>query len=194
MILSDSDIKQAIQSGDIHIDPFNEENLQPASYDLHLDKHFLVFDEIQHHVIDPKDTLDDKMEEVKIEENDPFIIHPNEFALGMVKEVTGVSEKIAGRLEGKSSVGRLGLLIHVTAGFLDPGNELKLTLELHNTAPMPIKLYYNMPIAQIAFEELSNPCDEPYAPGQEKEDKYYGDMKPKASQMFKNFDSNNGWV
>ncbi|MFB6226380.1 MAG: dCTP deaminase [Candidatus Paceibacteria bacterium] len=194
MILSDSDILQAKEKGDIVIDPFNENNLQPASYDLHLDKHFLVFDEIQHHVIDPKENLDDKMEEVEISEDDPFIIHPNEFALGMVKEVTGVSESIAGRLEGKSSVGRLGLLIHVTAGFLDPGNELKLTLELHNTAPMPIKLYYNMPIAQIAFERLSDSCNDPYSSDDEQEDKYYGDMKPKASQMFKNFDKEQGWV
>lgn len=193
MILSDSDILQARENGDITIDPFNEENLQPASYDLHLDKHFLVFDEIQHHVIDPKEDLESKMKEVEIEKGDPFIIHPNEFALGMVKEVTGVSDNIAGRLEGKSSVGRLGLLIHVTAGFLDPGNELKLTLELHNTAPMPIKLYYDMPIAQIAFEKLSNPCSDPYSDEQD-EDKYYGDMKPKASQMFKNFDKDNGWV
>ncbi|MFB6181334.1 MAG: dCTP deaminase [Candidatus Magasanikbacteria bacterium] len=193
MILSDRDIKEEMDEGNIVIDPFNEENLQPASYDLHLDKHFLVFDEIQHHVIDPKQNLDDKMKEVEIDEDDAFIIHPNEFALGMVKEVTGVSDKIAGRLEGKSSVGRLGLLIHVTAGFLDPGNELKLTLELHNTAPMPIKLYYNMPIAQIAFEKLSDSCSDPYSEGRE-EDKYYGDMKPKASQMFKNFDEDQGWV
>ena len=192
MVLSDNDIKQAMDSEDIYIDPFDEENLQPASYDLHLDKHFLVFNKIQHHVIDPKESMDGKMKEVEIDEDTPFIIHPDEFALGMIHEVTGVSDKVVGRLEGKSSIGRMGLLIHVTAGFLDPGNKLKMTLELHNTAPMPIKLYYKMPIAQMAFEELSSPCDEPYSPS--KGSKYHGDMKPKASQMFKNFDQDNGWV
>jgi len=191
MVLSDRDIKEKIRNKEIIIDPFNKRNLQPASYDLHLDKHFLVFNRLQHHVMDPKGPMDDKMEEVEISEDEPFIIHPKEFALGMVYETTGVSEKIVGRLEGKSSIGRMGLLIHVTAGFLDPGNKLKMTLELHNTAPMPIKLYYKMPIAQMAFEELSSPADTPYSP---ETGNYHGDVKPKASQMYNNFDEDNGWV
>ncbi|MBP9797818.1 dCTP deaminase, partial [Candidatus Woesebacteria bacterium] len=96
-----------------------------------------------------------------------------------------VSEQYVGRLEGKSSVGRMGLLIHVTAGFLDPGNSLKMTLELHNTANLPIILYYKMPIAQMAFEKLSSPAQRPYS--KEFGNKYVGDMKPMASQMWKNF-------
>lgn len=185
MILSDTDIKKALKDGDIKIDPFDDKYLQPASVDLHLDKHFLVFDTKDHFVIDPKKPLEDMMKEVTIDENKPFILHPGEFALGMIYETTGVSAKYVGRLEGKSSVGRIGILIHITAGFLDPGNSLKMTLELHNTANLPVLLYYKMPIAQMAFEELSSECEKPYS--KEIGSKYVGDMKPKASQMWKNF-------
>lgn len=185
MILSDKDIKQALQTGDITIDPFAAKNLQPASVDLHLDKHFLVFDTTKHAVIDPKKPVDDMMRPIEITEDEPFIIHPGEFALGLIYETTGVSDQMVGRLEGKSSVGRLGLLIHVTAGFLDPGNSLKMTLELHNTANLPIKLYYKMPIAQIAFERISSPAERPYT--KELGSKYVGDTMPRASQMWKNF-------
>lgn len=185
MIFSDKDIKQAMQDGKIIVEPYLERNLQPASVDLHLDKHFLVFDTVQHHVIDPKLPMDDMMKEVTIDEDGYFILHPGEFALGMIYETTGVAEDIVGRLEGKSSVGRMGVLIHVTAGFLDPGNKLKMTLELHNTSNLPVKLYYKMPIAQMAFEKISSPSEKPYSP--KLGSKYYGDMKPKASQMYKNF-------
>jgi len=187
MILSDKDIKKAVQKGDINIDPFDESNLQPASIDLHLDKHFLIFDTKQNYIIDPKKPIDDLMKQVVIDEKKPFVIHPGEFALGMIYEITGVSDSMVGRLEGKSSVGRMGLLIHITAGFLDPGNSLKMTLELHNTANMPILLYYKMPIAQMAFEKLSSPCDKPYS--KKHGNKYVSDMKPRASQMWKNFKS-----
>ena len=185
MILSDQDILKYLESGDIDIQPFNKKYLQPASIDLHLDKHFLVFDTQKHHVIDPKLPVDDMMREVMIEEDEAFILHPGEFALGLIYEKTGVSSLFAGRLEGKSSVGRLGVLIHVTAGFLDPGNSLQMTLELHNVSNLPIKLYYKMPIAQIAFEQLSSECLTPYSkkPG----GKYVGDTKPRASQMWRNF-------
>ncbi len=185
MILSDCDIKKALKSGDIAIKPFNKKYLQPASVDLHLDKHFLVFDTKNNYVIDPKKPMDDIMTSITITENKPFVIHPGEFALGLILEETGVSSEYVGRLEGKSSVGRLGLLIHVTAGFLDPGNSLKMTLELHNTANMPILLYYKMPIAQMAFEKISSPCEKPYS--KEIGSKYVGDILPKASQMWKNF-------
>lgn len=186
MILSDRDIRKALQSGDISVDPFDEKHLQPASIDLHLDKEFLVFDTTQNFVIDPKKPVDDMMKPITITEEKPFILHPGEFALGMIYETTGVGNDMVGRLEGKSSVGRLGLLIHVTAGFLDPGNTLKMTLELHNTANMPIMLYYKMPIAQMAFERLSSECERPY--GQSAiGSKYAGDTKPRASQMWKNF-------
>ncbi len=185
MIFSDQDIQKAIQQGKITVEPFLDRNLQPASVDLHLDKHFLVFDDTQHYVIDPKEPMDDMMREVTIDEDGYFVLHPGEFALGMIYETTGVSDDIVGRLEGKSSVGRLGVLIHVTAGFLDPGNKLKMTLELHNTSNLPVKLYYKMPIAQMAFEKISSPSLQPYSP--KLGSKYYGDMKPRASQMYKNF-------
>ena len=185
MILSDKDIKEALARGDIKIDPFDEKYLQPASVDLHLDKHFLVFDTKSNYVIDPRKPMDDMMKEIMIDDDQPFVLHPGEFALGLIHETTGVSSKYVGRLEGKSSVGRMGMLIHVTAGFLDPGNSLKMTLELHNTANMPILLYYKMPIAQMAFEELSSECQKPYS--KEMGSKYVGDTKPRASQMWKNF-------
>jgi len=189
MILSDRDIKLALAAGDITVDPFDEKAIQPASIDLRLDNHFLVFETTQNYVIDPKKPMDDMMKEIIITEEKPFVLHPGEFALGMIYETTGVSAEYVGRLEGKSSVGRMGLLIHVTAGFLDPGNSLKMTLELHNTANMPILLYYKMPIAQMAFEKLSSPCEKPYAASHAGElgSKYVGDMKPRASQMWKNF-------
>lgn len=185
MILSDKDIKIALSHGDIKVDPFNEKYLQPASVDLHLDKHFLVFDTTSNFVIDPKKPMDDMMKDVTIDEDHPLVLHPSEFALGLIYETTGVSSKYVGRLEGKSSVGRMGLLIHITAGFLDPGNCLKMTLELHNAANLPILLYYKMPIAQMAFEELSSECQKSYA--QKSTSKYIGDVKPKASQMWRNF-------
>ena len=185
MILSDTDIRAALDRGDISIDPFDEKYIQPASVDLHLDREFLIFDTTQNYVIDPKKPIDDMMKPIHIDDETPFVLHPGEFALGLIYETTGVSEEYVGRLEGKSSVGRMGLLIHVTAGFLDPGNSLKMTLELHNTANMPILLYYKMPIAQMAFEKLSSPCARPYSA--EMGSKYVGDTKPRASQMWKNF-------
>ncbi|MFA5746846.1 MAG: dCTP deaminase [Candidatus Paceibacterota bacterium] len=185
MILSDKDIRKAIIGGEIKIDPFDEQCLQPASVDLHLDKHFLVYDTNQNYVIDPKLPMEQMMDEVVIDEEKPFVLQPGEFALGMIYETTGVSDKMVGRLEGKSSVGRMGLLIHVTAGFLDPGNCLKMTLELHNTANLPILLYYRMPIAQMAFETLSCQCERSYS--QKMGSKYVGDTKPRPSQMWRNF-------
>ena len=185
MILSDTDIRKAMKLGEIIIDPFDEKCLQPASVDLHLGKDFLIFEKNSSYLIDPKKPLDDMMKPVEISDHRPFILHPGEFALGMIYETTGVNGSMVGRLEGKSSVGRMGLLIHITAGFLDPGNTLKMTLELHNTATLPIALYYRMPIAQMAFERLSSPCEKPYSAQGNR--KYLGDMKPKASQMWRNF-------
>jgi dCTP deaminase len=185
MILSDKDIRLALEGGEIEINPFNEKSLQAASVDLHLDRHFLVFNTKNNHVIDPKKPMDEMMEEISISGDEPFVLHPGEFALGLILEKTGVSSNYVARLEGKSSIGRMGMLIHVTAGFLDPGNSLKMTLELHNVASMPILLYYKMPIAQMAFEKLSSECLKAYT--QESKSKYIGDMKPRASQMWRNF-------
>lgn len=187
MVLSDKDIKKEVKSGHIIINPFQEEMVQPASVDLHLDKEFLIFNTIDNCVIDVKNKTDNLMTEKVIDEEKPFILQPQQFALGLILEETGVSEKLVGRLEGKSSLGRLGLIIHTTAGYLDPGNSLKMTLELFNAGPLPIKLYYNMKIGQMAFEYLSSPCEKPYG-SKGLNSKYYRDQKPKASQMYKNFD------
>lgn len=186
MILSDRDILEEKRKGEIVIRPFKREYVQPASVDLHLDRHFLVFDTTNQFVIDPKDPATDLMKPVEIGPKRPFILHPGEFALGLVYEETGVSDRLVGRLEGKSSLGRLGLIIHTTAGYLDPGNSLKLTLELYNAGRLPIKLYYRMPIGQIAFEYLSSPCERPYG-SEGLNSKYKGDMRPVASKMHLNF-------
>jgi dCTP deaminase len=186
MILSDKTIKEKIKSGEIAIEPFSEEFLQPASYDLHLDKYFLVFNKENIAVVDVKDKPKDLMREIEVDEKDGFIIHPNEFVLANVKEITGVDASHVGRLEGKSSLGRLGLIVHATAGFLDPGNKLRLTLELANVSPIPIKIYPNMKIAQIAFETLDKECKRPYG-SKELNSKYTGDLKVKGSEMWKNF-------
>ncbi len=186
MILSDRDIKKERAAGQIVIKPYKPECLQPASYDVHLDRHFLIFDINRHFAIDPRDIPADLMKKIDIAPDEPFILHPGEFALGVLLEETGVSERLVGRLEGKSSLGRLGLIIHTTAGFLDAGNSLKMTLELYNAGKIPIKLYYGMPIGQMAFEYLSSPCERPYG-SKGLNSKYYKDKKPVASKMHLNF-------
>jgi dCTP deaminase len=186
MILSDRDIVKARKRGDIIIRPFERKSVQPASVDVHLDRQFLVFDTTHNFVIDPKSPQQDLMKPIEIGTNEPFILHPGEFALGLIYEETGVSDRYACRLEGKSSLGRLGLIIHTTAGFLDPGNSLHMTLELFNAGRLPIKLYYRMPIGQVAFEELSSPCERPYG-SEGLNSKYFGDTKPVASKMYLNF-------
>ncbi len=186
MILSDKSIKEKIKKGSITIKPFKEEFLQPASYDLHLDKYFLVFNKEEIGILDVKEKPKKLMREIVANEKDGFIIHPGEFVLANIVEVTGVDNMHVGRLEGKSSLGRIGLIIHATAGFLDPGNKLRLTLELANVSPIPIKIYPGMKIAQIAFEELTTECERPYG-SSELNSKYVGDTKVKESQMWKNF-------
>src|SRR3989338_3540406 len=139
-ILSDRDIKEKVKTGEITIEPFDTKNLQPASYDLHLDHEFRVYKPHTTEIIDPKISIQGMMEEIHLEEGKYFVLHSGSFALALIKEKTGVDKKHVGRLEGKSSLARLGLIIHTTAGFLDPGNCLKLTLELFNASPIPIKL------------------------------------------------------
>jgi dCTP deaminase len=193
MILSDKDIKAHLKSGKISVEPLFPNSIQPASIDLHLGADFLVFKTDQHTCIDPKEPLDDIMERVSINDKKQFIIHPGQFALGMTYEIVGVSNGMVGRLEGKSSLGRIGLIIHATAGYLDPGNKLKMTLELHNIANLPIKLYYKMPIAQMSYTPLSSEAEKPY--GKEGlNSKYYKASKPQASQYYKNFLKNNQWM
>lgn len=183
MILSDRDIKAALQSGKIAIEPLYQGALQPASVDLHLDKKFLIFRNTDHAFIDVKQPIADLMEEVIITPDRPFVIHPGEFALGVTVEKITLADDMVARLEGKSSLGRIGIIIHATAGFIDPGNSLKPTLELHNIGNLPVKLYYDMPIAQIAFMPLSSPAEHPY----DASHKYFGAEGPQASKMHENF-------
>ena len=193
MILSDRDIKKHLKSGKISVEPLFPNSLQPASVDLHLGPDFLFFNTDEYVCIDLREPMDHMMKSVTIDEKRQFILHPGQFALGMTYEVVGVGNDMVGRLEGKSSLGRVGLIIHATAGYIDPGNKLKITLELHNISSLPIKLYYKMPIAQISFSPLSSAADIPY--GNKKLDsKYYGAMKPQASQYWKNFKNKNSWM
>ncbi len=191
MILSDRDIKKHIKQGRIIIDPLFPDAIQPASVDLHLGAEFLVFKNNDCVAIDLKRPVDQMMERVKIDATKPFIIHPGEFALGLTYETVGVANNMVGRLEGKSSLGRVGLIIHATAGYLDPGNKLKMTLELHNIANLPIILYYKMPIAQLSFTPLSSKAENAYG-AKGLNSKYFGAKKPQASQYYKNF-KNNKW-
>lgn len=186
MILSDKSIKEKLKNGEISIEPFSDEFVQPASYDLHLDKNILVFDLNKHELIDIRKPVDDLMIKIEINDTDGYTLQPGEFVLANVKEVTGVDNKHVGRLEGKSSLARMGLIIHATAGFLDPGNKLRLTLEIANLSPLPIKIYEDMKIAQLAFEELDNECQRPYG-SSGLNSKYKGDMTVQASRMWKNF-------
>lgn len=193
MILSDRDIKKALADGHIKIDPLFPNSIQPASVDVHLGADFLVFKNTNNVCIDPKEPIDDIMEPLTIDENRQFVLHPGEFALGMTYETVSVPNDMVLQLNGKSSLGRIGLIVHATAGYVDPGNTLKITLELHNLANLPIKLYYKMPIAQVAFVKLSSEVDVPYGKGS-LDSKYFGSMKPVASQYYKNFLKNNDWI
>lgn len=185
MILSDKGIKEGISAGSIIIDPFDNDNLQSASYDLHLDKNVLIFDTSNISLIDPRDKTDNLMKKLEIPDTG-FIIHPHEFILSNLIEITGVDANHVGRLEGKSSLARMGLIIHTTSGFLDPGNSLRMTLEIVNLSPLPIKLYYGMKIAQMAFERLDQQCERPYGT-KGLNSKYFRDMTVQGSKMYKNF-------
>ncbi len=189
MILSDKDIKKEIKKGNIILKPFKKERVQPASIDLTLDKEFLVFDTNKNFLIDVKNPTEGLMKKAVMGKEGFFILHPGEFSLALIREETGIGANLVGRLEGKSSLGRLGLIIHTTAGYLDPGNCLKMTLELFNAGKLPIKLYYKMPIAQMAFEYLSCECEKPYG-SEGLNSKYYGDKTVRASLMYKNFNKN----
>jgi dCTP deaminase len=186
MILSDKSIRAKMNKGQIMIEPYDKKFLQPASYDLHLGTTFLVYDISKNEPIDTKKPTADRMLKTELKDGDEYIINPGEFVLGHVAEITGVDNQHVGRLEGKSSIARLGLIIHTTAGFLDAGNELRLTLEMVNLSPLPIKIYVGMKIAQIAFEELDQAVETPYG-SPKLHSKYYKDMSVSASKMFKNF-------
>ena len=187
MQLSDIDIKKALEKGEIIIHDFEEERLQPASYDVLLGFEFIIFDIHKMDSIDPKNKSTEYTKKVVLEsEDDYFVLHPGQFALGVTLDYFGVGNKHACQIMGKSSLARLGLIIHTTAGFIDPGNELNVTLEFVNVNTLPIKLYPKMKIAQIAFFELKTPCNRKYG-HPDLNSKYYKSKGVEASQMWKNF-------
>jgi dCTP deaminase len=187
MILSDRTIREQVAAGHIMIEPFDPACVQPSSVDLHLDRHFRVFRNHTMAYIDVKQNLEDLTELVSIAEDDAFILHPGEFVLGSTSERVRLPADLVGRLEGKSSLGRLGLLIHSTAGFVDAGWDGQLTLELSNVASLPITLYPGMKIGQISFMQMTTPADSPYGSG-ELGSKYQGQRGPRPSRYWENFE------
>jgi len=187
MVLSDRDIKAAIKAGIIGIDPYFEKDVQPASVDLHLDKKLLIFNNSNAPYIDLKKELPDLNRPVLIKDDEPFILHPGEFVLGSTLEKITIPSIMVARIEGKSSLGRLGLLIHSTAGFVDPGFEGNLTLELANVSRLPITLYYGMRIGQISFQQMMSEAERPYG-SPELKSRYQGQVDPTESRVFKDFE------
>jgi dCTP deaminase len=186
MILSDVDIRKEIESGRIVIDPFDPASIQPSSVDLHVDDRFRVFANSRYPYIDVKKEMPGLTEVVEVAEVDPFILHPGEFVLGSTLERVAIPDDLVARLEGKSSLGRLGLLIHSTAGYVDPGWDGYLTLELSNVANLPITIYAGMKIGQISFFRLTTPAERPYG-STETKSKYQGQRGPTASRFFEEF-------
>jgi len=186
MILSDRDIRDAIAAGRIGIDPFDERDVQPASIDLHVDRFFRTFHNARHPYIDVKKPMEDLTELVEVEDSEPFILHPGEFVLGSTNEYVRLPTDLVARLEGKSSLGRLGLLIHSTAGFVDCGFQGHLTLELSNVANLPITIYPGMKIGQISFFRLTSDAENPYG-SSKVGSKYQGQRGPTPSRYFENF-------
>jgi dCTP deaminase len=186
-VLSDRDIRAEITAGRVVIDPYDERDLQPSSVDLHLDRGFRVFRNNRYPYIDPRTAQPDLTELLHIADDEPFILHPGEFVLGQTLEWVELPDDLVSRLEGKSSLGRLGLLIHSTAGYVDPGFRGKLTLELSNVANLPIALYYGMRIGQISFFRMSSPVERPYG-SPELGSKYQGQSEPTASAVHADFE------
>jgi dCTP deaminase len=187
VILSDRDIRAQIAAGRIVIDPFTPESIQPSSVDLHLDRRFRVFRNNRYPYIDVRQEQPELTELLEISGDEPFVLHPGEFVLGSTLERVALPDDLVSRLEGKSSLGRLGLLIHSTAGYVDPGWDGNLTLELSNVANLPIALYQGMKIGQISFQRLSSPVEIGY--GDERiGSKYRGQRDPTASLYHRDFD------
>ena len=186
MVLSDRTIREEIDSGRIVIDPFEASNVQPSSVDVRVDRQFRVFHNARYPFIDVRQPMDGLTELVEVSDEEPFILHPGEFVLGQTLERVTLPDDLVARLEGKSSLGRLGLLIHSTAGFVDSGFSGNLTLELSNVANLPITIYYGMPIGQISFMRMDGPVERPYGSG-EAGSKYQGQAEPTPSRFYLNF-------
>ena len=188
MVLSDRTIKEEIAKGRIVIDPLDESCIQPASVDVHLDWRLLVFRSWRYpFYIDVKQNLDDLTEPVEIKEDSPFLLNPGEFVLASTLEMITLPDDIVGRLEGKSSLGRIGLLIHSTAGYVDPGWRGHLTLELSNVSKMPVTLYYGMKIGQISFLRLTSAAENIYGSAK-LGSKYQGQTDPTPSRFYQDFE------
>nr|WP_199858886.1 dCTP deaminase [Frigoribacterium sp. CFBP 8751] len=185
-MLSDRDIKLELDAGRIGLDPYDPTLIQPSSIDVRLDRFFRLFDNHKYPFIDPADEQPELTRLVEAKANEPFILHPGEFVLGSTYEFVTLPDDVAARLEGKSSLGRLGLLTHSTAGFIDPGFGGHVTLELSNVATLPIKLWPGMKIGQLCFFKLSSPAEHPYG-SSEYGSRYQGQRGPTASRSFRGF-------
>jgi dCTP deaminase len=186
-VLSDRDIRSALEGGVIRIEPYDAEDLQPSSVDLHLDRSFRVFRNNRYPYIDVRAPQPDLTELLTVADDEQFILHPGEFVLGQTLEWVELPNDLVARLEGKSSLGRLGLLIHSTAGYVDPGWKGNLTLELSNVANLPIALYHGMRIGQISFFRMTSTVDRPYG-SPELRSRYQGQREPTASAFHRDFE------
>jgi dCTP deaminase len=186
VLLSDRDIKAEIDTDRVRLEPYDPGMIQPSSIDVRLDKFFRLFDNHKYPVIDPSQDQPDLTRLVEVEPNDGFVLHPGEFVLGSTLETVTLPDDLAARVEGKSSLGRLGLMTHATAGFVDPGFSGHVTLELSNVATLPIILWPGMKIGQLCFFRLSSPAENPY--GSAKYGSHYqGQRGPTASRSFQSF-------
>jgi dCTP deaminase len=186
MVLADTSIRRLIGEGRIGIEPYDEALLQPSSVDVRVDRYFRVFRNNRYPFIDVKEPQEELTELLEVDPDTPFILHPGEFVLGSTLERVRLPDDLVARLEGKSSLGRLGLLIHSTAGFIDPGWDGHVTLELSNVANLPITIYVGMKIGQLSFMQLSEPSERPYGSGG-LGSKYQGQKGPTASRYWQNF-------
>ncbi|GAB3287429.1 dCTP deaminase [Parasphingorhabdus pacifica] len=186
MLLSDRDLRKEFDEGRLELNPFEAAMLQPSSVDVRLDRYFRVFDNTKYTHIDPSRQQDELTSLVETPEGDPFVLHPGEFVLGSTFEGVRLPDDLAGRLEGKSSLGRLGLLTHSTAGFIDPGFSGHITLELSNVANLPITLWPGMKIGQLCLFRLSSPAEHPYG-SKQAGSRYQGQRGPTPSRAHLNF-------
>lgn len=186
MLFSDRDIRQEIENERIQLDPFDPAMIQPASVDVRLDRFFRLFDNHKYAHIDPSQDQSELTRLVEVAPDEPFILHPGEFVLGATYEKVTLPDNIAARLEGKSSLGRLGLLTHSTAGFIDPGFSGHVTLELSNMATLPIMLWPGSKVGQLCFFQLTSTTEHPYGDGAYG-NRYQGQRGPTASRSYLNF-------
>jgi dCTP deaminase len=186
VLLSDRDIRAEIASGRVVLTPYDEAMVQPSSVDVRLDRFFRLFDNHKYPVIDPSEDQPELTRLVEVGPDEAFVLHPGEFVLGSTYEVTTLPDDVAARLEGKSSLGRLGLLTHSTAGFIDPGFSGHITLELSNVANLPITLWPGMKIGQLCLLRLTSPAENPYGSAKAGS-KYQGQRGPTPSRSYQNF-------